>query len=232
MSIAESQGAAAPSEMARVEPVRLEIVRTRHVTRYERFAKPLLDRLLAAILLVALAPVMLATAALVRWRLGAPVLFRQPRVGRDGTHFSMLKFRTMHPDRRRKRVEFVGHERRVRHKSPYDPRLDRVGRFLRATSLDELPQLVNVLRGEMSIVGPRPELVEIVEQKYEPWQHARHAVKPGVTGLWQVTARADSDTLMYEVTDIDLRYTQQVSCRTDLLILLRTLPAMLSSRGF
>lgn len=227
MSIAEPQDA-----IARSGPVVWQVVPQRRVTRYERFAKPALDRLLAGAMLVLLAPVMLVTALVLLSRLGAPVFIRQSRVGLGGRRFSMLKFRTMHACRRQGPSSFGGPDRRVRHKSPDDPRLDPVGRFVRAASLDELPQLVNVLRGDMSVVGPRPEMVEIVEGKYEPWQHQRHAVKPGLTGLWQVTARADTDTLMHEVTDIDLLYTQQVSFRADALILLRTIPALVKQRGF
>ena len=195
--------------------------------RYERFVKPLLDRILAALLLVAFAPVMLLVTAVVWFRLGSPVLLRQRRIGKEGAEFSMLKFRTMQPCRRTTSGAYRGPERRVRHKSPDDPRLDPVGRLLRTASLDELPQLINVLRGDMSIVGPRPELAEIVERHYEPWQHARHAVKPGLTGLWQVTARASDERLMHELTAVDLEYTRDVSFRTDLSILVRTIPAVL-----
>lgn len=194
---------------------------------YRRFVKPLLDRVVAAVLLVALAPVMALVAVLVWARLGSPVLLSQRRVGLGGAEFGMLKFRTMRPDRRRGTGGYEGPERRVRHKSPDDPRLDRVGRVLRAASLDELPQLVNVVRGDMSIVGPRPELAEIVERHYEPWQHTRHAVKPGLTGLWQVTARGTDDRLMHELTELDVQYVRSLTFRTDLAIFLRTIPAVL-----
>lgn len=228
MSMAYYYRAAEAQQMSRPK-----VLPGRQSTRYERFAKPVLDRFFAAILLVFLAPVMFATAAIVWWRLGSPVFLRQRRVGLDGTHFSMLKFRTMHPCRRRGDASYVGPERRMTHKSPHDPRLDPVGRVLRAASLDELPQLFNILRGHMSIVGPRPELVEIVERHYEPWQHVRHAVKPGLTGLWQVTQRGSGKGLMHEFTDVDIDYIERVTWRTDLFILVRTVPAVLGrQRGF
>lgn len=202
-------------------------------TRYERLVKPVFDRMGAAVLLLLLAPVMLLAALVVFLRLGSPVLFRQERVGLGGEVFNVLKFRTMQPDRRKAAVHYVGPERRVCHKDPHDPRLDGYGRFLRATSLDELPQLFNVLRGQMSLVGPRPELVDIVERHYEPWQHVRHTVKPGLTGLWQVTARANGNGLMHEFTELDIRYVQEVTARADLAILLRTVPAVMGrQRGF
>jgi lipopolysaccharide/colanic/teichoic acid biosynthesis glycosyltransferase len=103
-----------------------------------------------------------------------------------------------------------------------------VGRFLRKSSMDELPQFWNVVRGEMSLVGPRPELVEIVN-RYEPWQHQRHVVKPGLTGLWQVTTRGSG--MMHLHTDIDLEYIQTIGLRTDLRILLQTIPATLQRKG-
>jgi lipopolysaccharide/colanic/teichoic acid biosynthesis glycosyltransferase len=228
---------------------------------YERRVKPIVDRVLAALLLVILAPLLLLIALAVRCTLGRDVLYRQERVGRGGAPVQMLKFRTMHHDRRRdghgrgrpdrraqvdrrvgdrrrRAAAFDGPDRRIdrdrraaerraaeggrrrTHKSLDDPRHTPLGRFLRATSLDELPQLVNVLRGELSLVGPRPELPEIVAA-YEPWQHARHTVKPGLTGLWQVTERGGAQP-MHDHVDTDLRYVTQLSLLTDLRILLLT----------
>lgn len=187
---------------------------------YERWIKPAVDRLGAAVLLVLLAPVMLGTAMFVRMRLGKGVFYRQERVGWKGETFTVLKFRTMLPDRRSERVSYAGPDRRSRHKTNDDPRHTDFGRRLRDLSLDELPQLINVLRGELSLVGPRPELVDVVE-KYEPWQHRRHAVKPGVTGLWQVTERDDRGE-MHLHTETDLRYVRALSWLTDLKILVVT----------
>lgn len=198
--------------------------------RYERLCKPLLDRVLGLVLLIALLPVMALCAAAVALSLGRPVLLRQRRIGHLGGEFTIYKFRTMLPSRRAQRLDYVGPERRETHKHPADPRLTPLGRFMRTWSLDELPQLINVVRGEMSLVGPRPEMVEIVE-RYEAWQHRRHQVKPGVTGLWQVSARGDAP--MHELTQVDLEYLDRVSLRTDLRILLLTLPAAFGvRRGF
>jgi lipopolysaccharide/colanic/teichoic acid biosynthesis glycosyltransferase len=193
---------------------------------YVRFVKPAIDAFVATLLVAVFLPLMLMIALTLRATLGSPVLFRQPRVGRGGRTFTVLKFRTMAPDRRTgdSGMRYVGVDRRVTHKSRHDPRLHPFGRFLRKWSLDELPQLLNVMRGDMSLVGPRPELVDIVA-RYHPWQHRRHEVKPGMTGLWQVSARGDG--MMHEHVDIDLEYVDAVSLRTDTSILLRTIPAAL-----
>ena len=201
----------------------------RRVTGYERFVKPVIDRTVGIVLLLAVLPTLLLVALAVRALLGRSVIFKQRRVGRGGRVFTMYKFRTMHPDRRKARLA-VAPERRVTHKHPQDPRLTPLGRFLRKWSLDELPQLWNVARGDMSLIGPRPELVDIVD-KYESWQHERHAVKPGLTGLWQVLARGDGP--MHENTHLDLAYVRQVRFTTDCKILLHTIPVLLGRRtGF
>jgi len=124
---------------------------------------------------------------------------------------------------------FDGPDRRTIHKSANDPRHTTIGRFLRKLSLDELPQLVNVLRGDMSLVGPRPEIAALTAD-YLDWQQTRHTVKPGVTGLWQTTARGDG-RLLHECVDLDLHYIRGMSFRTDVAILLRTPFAMLRNRG-
>ena len=195
---------------------------------YARVAKPGLDAALAAALLVVAGIPMLAIALAIRLDAGGPVLFRQERVGKDGRPFVVLKFRTMVADRRVQPRPFAGSDRRRRHKTPADPRVTRVGRWLRRASLDELPQLANVLCGEMSLVGPRPELPSIVAA-YEPWQHARHAVRPGMTGWWQVQGR--SDLPMHEHTDLDVWYVDNVSFLLDLRILLRTARVCLGRSG-
>lgn len=189
---------------------------------YVRFVKPTLDWVVAFVLFVLTLPIILVVMAAVFVELGSPVFFRQPRVGRHGRVFKVNKFRTMEADRRSDEDgAFSGTDRRRTHKSENDPRTSTVGRFLRKWSLDELPQLTNVLVGDMSLVGPRPELVQIVD-RYERWQHARHLVKPGITGLWQVSAR---DVPLHEATDLDLLYIEEMSLRTDLKILAGTLPA-------
>ncbi len=194
---------------------------------YVRVIKPILDRVLGGVLLVAAAPLLALVGLVVRAKIGSPVIFRQARCGRDGEPFDVLKFRTMRADRRAASRP-VPDDRRITHKSDEDPRHTDLGRQLRKWSLDELPQLWNVARGDMSLVGPRPELVEIVE-RYEPWQRQRHLVRPGLTGLWQISRRGEG--LMHLYTDIDLEYVSTVSLRTDVLILLRTIPAALGRSG-
>ena len=150
-----------------------------------------------------------------------PLFHTRERCGRRGHEFPMLKFRTMRtvaPDAPAEAKQAV-HE---------DARVFPLGRFMRRHSLDEFPQFWNVLVGDMSLVGPRPELVEVVE-RYEPWQHQRHLVKPGLTGLWQVSRRGEG--LMYLYTDLDLEYISTMSFRSDVGILLKTLPAALSRSG-
>lgn len=198
---------------------------------YVQVVKPAFDRLVGVTLLIAMMPLLIAVAIAVRITLGKGVFYTQERVGKDGNPFAVYKFRTMRPDRRAPRSleAYDGPDRRVCHKRIDDPRHTPLGRFLRKTSLDELPQFWNVAAGHMSLVGPRPELVSVVEEKYEPWQHKRHWVKPGITGLWQVTAR--DDTPMYLHTEIDLEYVDRVSFRTDLAILLKTVPALVRRSG-
>ena len=174
---------------------------------------------------MALAVPMAGIAGVVAVTLGHPVLFRQRRVGLDGEVFEVLKFRTMRPDRRSRALDVI-HDRRLTHKTPKDPRHTRVGRFLRRYSLDELPQLINVVRGEMSIVGPRPELESVVAA-YPPGLEQRHLVKPGLTGLWQVSARGDGP--MHENGQWDLDYVERASFRTDVAILVRTPRALLGT---
>lgn len=189
------------------------------LNRYERYFKRTLDVIASSVLIVLFAPVMLLCALAVGLSLGRPIILRQPRVGLAGRVFEVYKFRTMEPDRRKLQIAFDGEERRVNHKSPSDPRLTPTGAFLRKWSLDELPQLVNVLRGEMSLVGPRPEMVAIVA-RYEQWQHRRHSARPGLTGLWQISERGDR--AMHEATDVDLEYLDKVSLWSDLRILALT----------
>jgi lipopolysaccharide/colanic/teichoic acid biosynthesis glycosyltransferase len=179
--------------------------------------KRLIDVVVAASVLVLGAPAMAATAILVYADVGRPLLFRQDRVGLGGRIFELVKFRTM------KRA--VDRDGRV---LPDAARLTRIGRFLRATSLDELPQLINVLRGDMSLVGPRPLLVEYLP-RYSPEQARRHDVKPGITGLAQVTGR---NALSWpEKFALDVFYVDHWSLALDLKILARTVAAVLAQGG-
>lgn len=194
---------------------------------YQRLIKPAIDRVGGLVLSIVTFPILMVVVPLIWLRLGRPAIFKQERVGINGQVFTLYKLRTMLPDRRQRVVTFEGTDRRVNHKSPDDPRHVPLGRFLRKWSLDELPQFWNVALGHMSLVGPRPELPEIVA-KYESWQHRRHEVKPGVTGLWQVSERGEVP--MHEATDIDLEYVESVSLGADLRILMLTIPAALGAQ--
>lgn len=211
------------SPTATVTPIR-RLRRPR--SPYVLVAKPALDRAGAVVGLLVAAVPMGIISLLILVTMGGPVLYRQQRIGRDGVPFEVLKFRTMHPCRRARKLDVI-HDRRVDHKSTADPRHTRFGRLLRQFSLDELPQLVNVLRGEMSLVGPRPELADVVT-RYQPGLEQRHLVKPGLTGLWQVSARGDGP--MHENGRFDLDYVERVSLRTDLRIIAGTPRAMLIDR--
>jgi lipopolysaccharide/colanic/teichoic acid biosynthesis glycosyltransferase len=179
--------------------------------------KRLIDVAVAASVLAVAAPVMAATAALVYADVGRPLLFRQDRVGLGGRIFELVKFRTMrHATDRDGRL------------LPDGDRLTRIGKFLRASSLDELPQLVNVLRGQMSLVGPRPPLPREVAG-YEPDAIRRLRVRPGLTGLWQVSGR--SDLSWEESLRLDLWYVDNWSLVLDLHILFRTARAVLRGSG-
>ncbi|MDW8215869.1 MAG: sugar transferase, partial [Roseiflexaceae bacterium] len=163
------------------------------LTPSQRIIKRLFDIVVSLALIVILAPVMLLIALLIKLESPGPVFFKQERIGEHGRRFTMLKFRSMYADADQrwrevaKRDETTG---KLLHKPKDDPRVTPIGRKLRRTSLDELPQLFNVLRGEMSLVGPRPEMPYIAAE-YEPWQWQRFRVPPGITGWWQVNGRSD-----------------------------------------
>jgi lipopolysaccharide/colanic/teichoic acid biosynthesis glycosyltransferase len=183
--------------------------------------KRTVDVVLSLLLLIAASPLMLAVAIGVRLDSSGPAIFRQRRVGIDGRQFTMLKFRSMADDAEQRLAGLAhlntGGSHMIR--IPSDPRVTRLGAFLRRSSLDELPQLVNVLRGEMSLVGPRPQSPNEVAL-YSPRQQRRLSVRPGMTGLWQVTARDDPS--FAEWVRLDLDYIQHWSLGLDLKILLRT----------
>jgi len=192
--------------------------------------KRLIDVVGAAVGLVILSPVLLVTAILVRIHDGSPVLFRQTRVGLHGRTFTILKFRTMVPDAE-ERLHEVAHLNELEgaaFKASDDPRVSPLGRTLRRTSIDELPQLWNVLRGEMSLVGPRPPLPsEVVE--YDIWHRRRLSMKPGITGLWQVESRHEPSFDRW--VELDLSYIDRWTLWLDLSILLRTMPSVMMARG-
>ncbi len=191
------------------------------------------DILAAGAALIFLSPVMAAVALLVKLESPGPVLFRQLRVGKGGGHFTVYKFRTMRVDPADEAGSTAVPEVSDFGSYVFDPlfggkQYTRIGGFLRSASLDELPNLVNVLKGDMSIVGPRPEVPELVAQ-YLPEFHRRHTVRPGITGLAQVNGRG---SLTYEETmDYDLQYVDDHSLWRDLGILARTVPAVLTRKG-
>jgi lipopolysaccharide/colanic/teichoic acid biosynthesis glycosyltransferase len=219
-----------------VEPL-LDDIRTREsrTTVYEVIKRGV-DILASGILLLALSPLLLLIALLIKSRSHGPVLFRQMRVGQRAKPFQMLKFRSMcvNADDGIHQAFVTGlisatAQTNGLFKIANDPRVTPIGRILRKTSFDELPQLWNVLRGDMSLVGPRPPLQYEVEQ-YEPW-HCRRVLeaKPGITGLWQVTGR--SRTTFDEMVRLDLRYARTCSLWTDIKILLATPAAVISGKG-
>jgi lipopolysaccharide/colanic/teichoic acid biosynthesis glycosyltransferase len=161
---------------------------------------------------------------------GFPVFFRQERAGQYAIPFRIFKFRTMVRDAEDRLAELVSFDdlEAPMFKLKRDPRVTRVGRFLRRTSLDELPQLFNVLHGDMSLVGPRPELLGLVE-RYEPEHEFRLRVKPGITGPWQVFGR--SELTFEEVLAVEREYVENLSIARDVRILLMTLPAVIARRG-
>jgi exopolysaccharide biosynthesis polyprenyl glycosylphosphotransferase len=190
----------------------------------------ILDFAISAILIVGLSPLLLLVALLIRLDSPGPILYRQVRCGLNGRKFRFYKFRSMVEGAEEMKDNLAAHNvmNGPVFKMENDPRITRLGRILRTTSLDELPQLINVLRGEMSLVGPRPPLPEEVAQ-YTGWQRRRLSMKPGITGLWQVSGRnlLDFDRWI----KLDLEYIDNWSLWLDVKILLRTIPAILFRRG-
>ncbi len=192
--------------------------------------KRLFDIVASATLLWLLAPLLLFVAVLVKITSRGPALFRQPRAGMHGQEFSMLKFRSMVIDAEKRKATLLGENDLSGpvFKMRRDPRVTPLGRWLRRFSIDELPQLVNVLRGDMSIVGPRPPLPSEVS-KYEPWQHRRLSVRPGLTCVWQVSGRnnVQFEDWMY----LDMQYIDNWNLVRDFDLILKTVPVVLSGRG-
>jgi exopolysaccharide biosynthesis polyprenyl glycosylphosphotransferase len=198
---------------------------------FRRVLKSGFDRVVAAAALLFLSPVLFALTLAIRLDSSGPALFRQVRVGRDGNSFTMIKFRSMYIDAEERLAELKSqnqHGEGVLFKMRDDPRVTRVGRFLRKYSLDELPQLLNVVNGTMSLVGPRPPLPREVA-RYADHVHRRLLVKPGLTGLWQVSGR--SDLGWDESVRLDLRYVENWSIAGDLQILWKTMFAVVKGTG-
>jgi exopolysaccharide biosynthesis polyprenyl glycosylphosphotransferase len=200
------------------------------MSRGSRLIKRAFDITVASLALLVLSPLMLAIAVAIWLDSPGNPVFCQMRVGQSGRLFGMFKFRSMYvdADARLEAVAKTTPDGKVVHKLPEDPRVTRMGRLIRRTSLDELPQLVNVVLGQMSLVGPRPELPFIV-QHYEPWQWARFSVPQGMTGWWQINGR--SERLMHLHTEDDLYYISNYSFWLDLRIIWRTAFVVLGKRG-
>ena len=193
-------------------------------------AKRLFDVTVAATLLILAAPVFLVIAILIK-RDGGKVFFRQHRVGLNGRIFSFYKFRSMVVNAEALKAELLSrnkHSNSITFKLNHDPRVTWIGRILRKTSLDELPQLWNVLIGDMTLVGPRPAVVgEVV--RYSPFERRRLGATPGLTCIWQVSGRADLD--FAQQVELDLRYIRERSFWLDVQLMVKTVPAVLSGRG-
>ncbi len=222
--------------LTEVGTVRLVELRGVEFTRLQDLSKRIFDLAAAGLLLVVGSPFLLALAALVKLTSPGPVLYVAPRVGRGGRYFKFYKFRTMVADAGDRRASLAARNEKQGHlfKIGDDPRVTPIGRFMRRFSLDELPQLVNVLIGEMSLVGPRPLPAEDLDpdglsSEHRAWAQDRAKVRPGITGLWQVRGR--SDVRFEEMIRYDILYVRGWSFRLDLQILLETLPAALGGRG-
>jgi exopolysaccharide biosynthesis polyprenyl glycosylphosphotransferase len=197
----------------------------------QRILKRLMDIGLSSLLLLFLSGFLGLLALLIKLEDGGPVIYRAPRVGENGQLFHMLKFRSMvvGADRLEEATYLSGDAQMLTAKRADDPRVTRIGRWMRRWNVDELPQLVNVLRGDMSLVGPRPELPWLTD-RYADWQHKRFAVPQGMTGWWQINGREES-SLAYLHTDEDLYYVQNYSLWLDIQILWKTLAVVLRGKG-
>jgi exopolysaccharide biosynthesis polyprenyl glycosylphosphotransferase len=200
------------------------------LSEYQLMIKRAFDLIISLICLPLLLPLMGLIALAIRLDTPGPIFYRQKRVGENGRLFEMVKFRTMIDGAEGKvsAVQAFDENGRALHKNRNDPRVTRTGRFLRRTSLDEIPQLINILRGEMSLVGPRPEQPYLVD-KYELWQRKRFAVPQGRTGWWQINGRSDKP--MHLHTEDDLYYVQHYSIWLDLQILWKTVWVVVRGKG-
>ncbi|GAC1420892.1 MAG: hypothetical protein NVSMB5_13710 [Candidatus Velthaea sp.] len=194
------------------------IYRHRHAVHALRRTR---DVVLALAALIVVSPILAAAALAIFLEDRGPIMFCQKRVGRFERLFTIYKLRTM-------RVALCGDS--VSPTTSHDRRITNVGRFLRKTSIDELPQLINIICGDMTLVGPRPEMPFIVN-RYARWQHLRHLEMPGLTGLWQITCRSTVPLDRYEATAIDLDYISRSSPALDLHLIVRTASALIRSKG-
>jgi len=213
-----------------VNGIPLMAVSRSRIRGWNLLVKRLIDVVVSVVGLILLSPTMAAISLAIKLDSPGPVLFRQTRIGKDGVPFTVLKFRSMRKDAEEKLDELLPLNEVAGpiFKMRDDPRVTRVGKLLRRSSLDELPQLINVLRGEMSLVGPRPPLPDEVAM-YEDWHRRRLEASPGITGLWQVSGR--SEIPFDEMVMLDIYYIENWSVGMDLNILLRTIPAVLTGGG-
>lgn len=204
---------------------------TIEIQKNHLLTKRIFDVLVSGIFLILLSPIFLIVSILIYLDSKGPVFFFQDRVGRKGKTFKMYKFRSMYLDAEQRKAELMKYNEMqdgILFKMKYDPRITRVGRFIRKFSLDELPQLWNVFIGEMSLVGPRPPLPSEVA-KYTPYQKRRLQVTPGITCTWQVSGR--SDIPFNQQVELDLEYIARQSLWYDLTLLMKTIPAVIKARG-
>lgn len=197
---------------------------------YLRHGKRFLDQLASLFGLILLSPLFLAVAIAIKLDTPGPILYRSVRVGKGGKTFTFYKLRSMihGAEQYRHRIAHLNEVTGPVFKIARDPRITRVGRILRRTSLDELPQILNIMKGDMTLVGPRPPLPDEVRQ-YEPWQLRRLSVRPGLTCLWQISGR--SRLSFDEWMRLDMEYIARRGFALDLKILVRTIPAVLSGKG-
>ena len=202
------------------------------LNNYEQFLKRVMDIVVSILGIIAACPVLLVTAAAIKLDSPGPVIFKQVRVGKNGRHFHMYKFRSMYTDAEEKKRDLLEQNEMtggVMFKIKDDPRITRVGKFIRKTSIDELPQLFNVLQGRMSLVGTRPPTLDEVG-KYRRSQWRRISIKPGITGMWQVSGRNDI-TDFEQVVELDLKYIDNWSLLLDLKILFCTVHVLFERKG-
>ncbi len=200
------------------------------LSQTQRWVKRIFDLIVTLLLMIILLPIMMIVAVIIYLDDGRPVFFSQKRIGENGRAFKMLKFRTMirNADKLQQQMNKYDENGNLIHKNRDDLRVTRAGKWLRKYSLDELPQFFNVLRGTMSLIGPRPELPFLVE-KYEPWQRKRFSVPQGITGWWQIHGRSDKP--MHLHTEDDIYYIQNYSVWLDIQILIRTVWVVLRGKG-
>jgi exopolysaccharide biosynthesis polyprenyl glycosylphosphotransferase len=202
------------------------------LTKISRVAKRGLDIVISGAILVLLSPILLLVAIAIKIDSRGPIFFRQVRAGRGNTEFRLFKFRSMYKDAEERKRQFKEENEAtdgVMFKIKRDPRITKTGRFLRRSSLDEIPQLVNVFRGEMSLVGPRPLILSESKHAAQNWHARRLDLRPGITGLWQISGR--SDLPFQEMVRFDYQYVSGWSLARDIEILLATIPVVISGRG-